>query len=178
MLLKKFLLYLLVGLVLFGLPFIAYTSEEYVGAKKCKVCHIKIYKTWKVTPHATAFDVLSPGVKTAEKKEAKLDPQKDYTTDPACTECHTTGNSTLFPGIQCETCHEPGKKYTSAKIMNKKKWRADPEKQRKLAREAGLVVMPDEKNCKTCHNEKSPTFKQFDYAKRCEEVKHTKETKK
>ena len=72
---KKVLLWVIVGLALFGLPFIAYTSEEFRGAKKCKVCHIKIYKTWQKTPHATAFDVLNPGVKAEEKKKAGLDPQ-------------------------------------------------------------------------------------------------------
>ena len=171
---KKFLLYLFLGLVLFGLPFMAYTSEEYVGAKKCKVCHVKIYKTWKKTPHASAFDILSPGGRAVEKKKAGLDPNKNYTTDASCIECHTTGNSVQFPGIHCEACHESGKKYTSAKIMNKKKWKVNPQKQRKLALEAGLVVKPDEKNCKECHNEKSPTYKPFDFAKRYEEINHKK----
>lgn len=171
---KKFLLYLLLGLALFGLPLIVYTSEEYFGARKCKVCHIKIYKTWKDTAHAKAFDDLSPGVKAEAKKKAGLDTNKDYTTDASCIKCHTTGNSIQFPGIQCEACHESGKRYTSAKIMNKKKWKANPEKQRKLALEAGLVVKPDEKNCKGCHNEKSPTYKPFDFAERYEEIKHKK----
>ena len=115
------MLYTVLGLVLFGLPFMAYTSEEIVGAKKCKVCHIKIYKSWKDTGHAKAFEALNPGVKAEEKKNAGLDPEKDYTTDASCIACHTTGNSTMQPGVQCEACHAPGKKYTSAKIMNKKK---------------------------------------------------------
>ncbi len=169
---KKLLLYLIVGLALFGLPFIAYTSEEYRGANKCKICHIKIFKSWKKTPHATAFDALNPGVKAEEKKKAGLDPEKDYTTDPQCIRCHTTGNSTLFPGIQCEACHGPGKQYSSAMIMNKKKWKADPEKQCAMAVDAGLIIKPDEKSCRACHNEQSPTFKPFDYAARYEEVSH------
>ncbi|MCP4715480.1 MAG: hypothetical protein GY868_10210 [Deltaproteobacteria bacterium] len=171
---KKVALYLFVGLALFGLPFIAYTSEEYRGANKCKVCHIKIYKSWKKTSHATAFEVLNPGVKAEAKKKAGLDPQKDYTTDASCVQCHTTGNSTMLPGIHCEACHGAGKKYSSAKIMNKKKWRTNPEQQLKLAVDAGLVVKPDESNCKSCHNDKSPTFSSFDYTKRYEEIKHTK----
>lgn len=171
---KKLILYLILALALFGLPFMAYTSQEYVGVKKCKTCHIKIYKTWKETGHAKAFEVLNPGVRAEAKKKAGLDPQKDYTSDVSCIECHTTGNSTMLKGIHCEACHSAGKGYTSPKIMNKKKWKADPEKQRKLALEAGLVVKPNENNCKSCHNEKSPTFKPFDYAKRYEEIKHKK----
>lgn len=162
----------MLALVLFGLPFMAYTSEEYVGARKCKICHIKIYKSWEETPHAQAFEVLSPGVDAEAKKQAGLDPNKDYTNDPSCIECHTTGGSTAFPGIQCETCHAPGKKYSSAKIMNRKKWKADPEKQEKMALEAGLIIKPTEKQCTACHNEESPTYKPFDFEKRYEETKH------
>ena len=40
---KKWVIYLILALLLFGLPFIAYTAEEYAGATKCKLCHIKIY---------------------------------------------------------------------------------------------------------------------------------------
>lgn len=171
---KRFLLYIILGLALFGLPFMAYTSEEYVGSKKCKVCHIKIYKSWQETAHAKTFEVLNAGVKAEEKKKAGLDENKDYTSDASCIECHTTGNNTVFPGIHCEACHGPGKKYTSAKIMNKKKYKADPELQRKLALEAGLIIKPDEENCLKCHNEKSPTYKPFDFTCRYEEIKHTK----
>jgi hypothetical protein len=58
--------------------------------------------------------------------------------------------------------------------MNKKKWKVDPDKHKKLALEAGLVVAPSEENCKTCHNEKSPTFKPFDFKARYEDIKHKK----
>ncbi len=114
-LLKKWVIYLILALLLFGIPFIAYTyaAEEYVGAKKCKLCHLKIYKSWGQTKHATAFDVLSPGKNEDAKKKASLDPQKDYTSDAKFIECHTTGNNADFPGIQCEACHGAGKKFTS-----------------------------------------------------------------
>jgi hypothetical protein len=160
--------------MLFGLPFIAYTQEEYVGTKKCKMCHIKIYKKWQAVGHSTAFELLKPGVKPEVKKKAGLDPQKDYTADASCVECHTTGNDVTRPGIQCEACHAPGKGYTKPTIMNKKKWKVDPDKHKKLALEAGLVVAPSEENCKTCHNEKSPTFKPFDFKARYEDIKHKK----
>ena len=75
---KKTIIYLTVGLALFGLPFIAYTSEEYVGAKKCKTCHIKIYKKWQQASHSDAYTILSPGARSEEKKKAGLDPDKDY----------------------------------------------------------------------------------------------------
>ncbi len=171
---KKLLIYTTLALVLFGLPFIAYTAEEYRGAKKCRMCHMKIHKKWLTTGHAVAFESLKPGVKAEIKKKAGLDPQKDYTADAECVSCHTTGNDALRPGIQCESCHAPGKGYSRPTIMNKKKWKADPDKQRKLALDAGLIVAPDESYCKTCHNEKSPTFKSFDFKARYEEIKHKK----
>jgi hypothetical protein len=41
---------------------------------------------------------------------------------------------------------------------------------------AGMTEYKDaadiEKQCRTCHNEESPTYKEFDFAKRWEEIKH------
>lgn len=171
---RTLLLYGTLALLLFGLPFIAYTAEEYAGAKKCKMCHIKIYKKWVTTKHAGALESLKPGVKAEVKKKAGLDVQKDYTAEAACISCHTTGNDVMRPGIQCEACHAPGKKYSKPTIMSRVKWKKDPDTQRKLALAAGLVVAPSEEKCKTCHNEKSPTFKAFDFKIRYEEIKHKK----
>jgi len=133
-------------------------EATYRGVKKCKVCHYKIYKTWKETKHATAFDRLNE----EEKK------------DPKCIECHTTNKDTELPGVHCEACHGPGSKFSSARIMNKKKFKANPELQERMAIEAGLVIVPDEKSCKQCHNEKSPHYKGFDFKARYEEINHKK----
>lgn len=171
---KKILLYVILGLILFGLPFIAYTSDEYLGARKCKICHIKIYKSWEKTTHARAMETLKPGVAAEAKKKANLDPAKDYTADPACLLCHTTGNNPAHAGIQCEACHGPGARYAASSIMNKGKWSANPEAQCKLAVEAGLILSPQEKHCTACHNEKSPTYKPFDFKERIKQVQHPK----
>jgi hypothetical protein len=61
-------------------------------------------------------------------------------------------------GVGCESCHGPGEKYSPYKKDNKEyKW-------------ADLVklgaVHADEKNCKTCHNDKSPTFVPFNFAEK------------
>ncbi|MCX5895921.1 MAG: cytochrome c family protein [Proteobacteria bacterium] len=174
---KKWVVYLILALLLFGLPFIAYTSasEEYVSAKKCKLCHIKIYKSWGQSKHGTAFDVLSPGKNAEAKKKSGLDPQKDYTTDAKCVECHTTGNNAQMPGVQCEVCHGAGKGFTRTGIMNKKLWKEDPKGQEKKALEAGLIIKPEESLCKKCHNEKSPTYKPFNFAERYKAIAHKKD---
>jgi hypothetical protein len=126
-------------------------ANDYVGAKKCKTCHKGHHAAWLETKHAKAYDALSD----EEKKNEE------------CVGCHVTGTTAedvLLEGIQCEACHGPGSAYKSAKIMSKKKWKADPEGQKKLALEAGLI-MPTEEVCTGCHNKKSPTFKEFDFAK-------------
>jgi len=129
-------------------------KHEFVGAKKCKVCHKAEFKAWAETPHAKAFDKLSD----EEKKKSE------------CVACHTTGTTAkgiLLEGIQCEACHGAGKDYKSPKIMSKKKWKADPEGHLKMAIEAGLVYPPDEKVCQKCHHkEGNPNFKPFDFEKR------------
>ena len=168
---KKILLFILLALVLFGLPFIAYTAEDYVGAQKCKVCHMKIYKSWEQTKHAMAFEALKPGMAVEARQKAGLDTQKDYSQDAACVGCHTTGTPDR-PGVQCEACHGAGKQYSSAKIMNKVAWKADPDKQCAMAVEAGLVRKPAEEQCTACHNAKSPTYKPFDFKTRYPAVKH------
>ncbi|NOY89144.1 MAG: hypothetical protein GXO93_07125 [FCB group bacterium] len=128
-------------------------EHQYVGAKKCKMCHIAQYKSWSKTPHAQAFDSLS----AADQKK------------PECVKCHITGklaDGTVLKGVQCEACHGPGKDFKSMKIMSRTKWKADPEKQKKLALAAGLI-MPTEKTCVRCHTkEGNPHFKPFDFAKR------------
>jgi len=149
---------MLITLTLLMVPAVVWTATEkaepeYVGAKKCKTCHKKIHKSWLETKHAKAFDVLSD----EEKKKAE------------CVGCHITGKTAkdvLLEGVQCEACHGPGSQFKSMKIMNKKKWAANPEVYKKKAIEAGLIY-PTEENCKRCHKkEGNENFKPFDFSKR------------
>ncbi len=65
---------------------------KYVGAAKCNgSCHDPYYQAWKKSPHGGTFNLLKPGVRKEAKERAKLDPKKDYTADPHCLRCHTTG---------------------------------------------------------------------------------------
>ncbi len=133
-------------------------SHDYVGFKKCKTCHKPEYKAWLETGHAKAYDLLSDEEKEGDK----------------CVGCHITGiiakDSSLAVGVQCEACHGPGKDYKSTKIMSKKKWKADPEKQKKMAIEAGLNYPPTEETCVRCHNKKSPNYKEFNFEERKKKV--------
>ena len=151
---------------------IADKGATYVGVKTCKKCHIKQHKTWKKTKMTKTFDVLKPGVSAEAKAKLKIDPQKDYTKDVKCLECHTTGfglpGGYKIPeagdsksarrakengGVTCEACHGPGSKYT---VIHKKTMT----KKRKYTLEelyqAGQYEV-DVKSCTTCHNRRNPT---------------------
>ncbi len=162
---------------------IADKGAAYVGVKSCKKCHLKQYKTWKTTKMAKTFDVLEPGVRAEAKTKLKFDPQKDYTKDTTCLECHTSGfgmpGGYKIPeagdskaarrakdnaGVTCEGCHGPGSKY---KAIHKK---ATTKKRKYTLEElyqAGQYEV-NVKTCTTCHNRRNPTAGlgyHFDYEK-------------
>ena len=94
----------------------------------------------------------------------------DEAKDPKCLKCHSTAASIdeklnagikIEEGVSCEGCHGPGSAYKSISIM----------KDREKSIENGLVI-PDEKTCKKCHNEESPTFKGFDFKEYFAKIAH------
>lgn len=149
---------------------------KYIGADKCKTCHKKAedgeqFKIWSESPHANAMKTLASD---EAKKIAKAKGIADATKDANCTKCHSTFASidaklldaktklTLDEGVSCESCHGPGSEYKSKKTMQ----------DQKLSIAAGLII-PDEKTCTSCHNDKSPTFKSFDFKKASEKIAHS-----
>ncbi|RPH50559.1 MAG: hypothetical protein EHM91_01910 [Planctomycetota bacterium] len=153
-------------------------DAKYIGSKSCQKCHFKEYASWQKTKMAQAFNSLKPNQAADARKKANLDPAKDYTKEAACIVCHVTGygkpggypevgkewtdeekqRAPLLEGVGCESCHGPGEKYSPYKKDNKEyKW-------------ADIVklgaVHTDEKNCKSCHNDKSPTFVPFNFAEK------------
>jgi hypothetical protein len=159
-------------------------GEEYVGSKACKTCHSKDkmggeqYQVWEKSAHAKAFATL----KSAEAD--KIAKEKGFSTKAAetaeCLSCHVTGMnekgakfSKKFDkaeGVGCEACHGAAGAYKSKHSKN-------VEEGMKL----GLVVTKvdggaAEKHCVTCHNDKSPTFKSFDFKKMWAKIKHGKKS--
>ncbi len=156
---------------------------EYTGSKKCKMCHIKVHKSWAKTKMGKAFDTLKPGERAEAKTKAGLDPQKDYTTDDSCLACHTTGfgkkggyatpdaadkkavkKAKDLAGVGCEACHGPGSAYNKVHKDIQKSKRTY--KQEELYA-VGMTKM-GAKACTDCHNDKSPTYdasKPFDFEK-------------
>jgi len=133
------------------------SAAEYVGTKKCKMCHMKQFKSWEQTKMAKAFEGLKPGMAVDAKTAAGLDPDKDYTTDASCLGCHTINGKADMPGVGCEACHGPGADYIKVMMTNR-----DYTMDEITAK--GLVV-PGEDSCKKCHNDKSPFFKGFTFDK-------------
>lgn len=145
---------------------------EYVGSKKCKMCHIKEHKSWAKTKMGQALDTLKPGSVAEVKKKFNLDPQKDYTTDPECIRCHTTGfgqpggyviadagdkkavkHAKKLANVGCESCHGPGGKYVDLHkelLMSKRKYTWEE------MSAAGMRKV-DVTTCRTCHNGEGPT---------------------
>ncbi len=147
---------------------------KYMGAKKCKGCHNlpktgKLFDKWLKGPHAKAYATLATEESVKLAKELKIkDPQKSK----ECLVCHITAYGipdslkgekySVEEGVTCEACHGPGEKYWTMKIM----------KNKKLAMENGLIE-PTEELCVTCHNKKSPTYKEFKYKDATKAIDHT-----
>jgi hypothetical protein len=148
-------------------------SHKFIGAAKCKTCHNSAakgeqFKKWSESKHAKAFETLTtPAAKEVGAKVGVDNPQ----TSEKCLICHVTGAAApaeakeatfnQTEGVGCETCHGPGSAYKDMKTM----------KNKEAAVAAGLTANPD-KACVGCHNEKSPTFKGFEYEKMWAQIAH------
>lgn len=157
-------------------------ASSYVGHKTCKTCHLKQQKSWQNTKMAKAFETLKPGVDVEIKKKFNLDPQKDYTTDPKCLECHTNGfgmpggyrivteasdtKATIFAkeneNVTCESCHGPGSKFIA---IHKNAMTKQQKYTLQSLYDAGQHKV-NVKTCTVCHNSRNPTSGpdyKFDY---------------
>ena len=139
----------------------------------------KQLKIWKDSKHADAFKALQTAKadKIAKEKGSKT---KAVET-PECLVCHATGynldakmlgkNFKINEGVQCETCHGAGSDYKKKAIMK--------DHAKSVAK--GMVEYKDKKaikdQCVTCHNDTSPTYKDFDFDKRWAEIAHPVPTK-
>lgn len=151
-------------------------AAKYVGVKTCAPCHKteksgKQFDIWQASKHSKAFTTLT------EAKAAEIAKTKGLTKpaseSPECLGCHTIAdakdvdkNFDAKDGVQCEACHGAGSGYKTMAIM----------KDKAKAIAAGMADYKDdaaiEKKCRTCHNEKSPTFKGFNFKEMWAKIKH------
>jgi len=156
-------------------------DAKYAGSTACKACHNtdktgKQFAIWEKTAHAGAF-------KTLQTPEAdKIAAGKGITGKAAeakeCLGCHVTGHSVEAAqfdakfakedGVGCESCHGAGSAF---KTLHMKKENIE----KAIAAGMQLPKVADgsaEKQCVTCHNDKSPTFKEFKFDEFWKKIAH------
>lgn len=162
---KRVLTIVAVVVLAFGWASNSASAEDhaYISSKKCKMCHLKEYKSWETTKMANAFEVLKPGERAEAKQAAGLETDKDYTTDPTCLPCHVTGygleggfkdieSTPDLIGVGCEMCHGPGGTYAKSEYMSLK----NKEYKKADIVAVGMVEQITEAQCRRCHNTDSP----------------------
>ncbi len=151
---------------------------EYVGAKKCKMCHSKEaggdqYGKWEAGPHAKAFEVLASEKAIENAKQHEIEnPQQA----PQCLKCHVTAfpvmadlanqKITLEEGVSCESCHGAGSAYYKKTTMEE--LRAGT-----IEPAAVGLVMPTEEVCTGCHTpEGNDFYKEFKFDEYVKQIAH------
>ena len=142
------------GAILFVEQLLEQQHENgYASATACQGCHEEEYLQWSATRHAFAYETLL-------KKERYFDPN--------CVSCHTTGfgyqtgfhiddPDSALKGVQCETCHGPGKQH----VGNPKK--------------SNIRSGTDTSLCLQCHDTKhSPGFNEV-VALHTKDVDHSRQ---
>lgn len=154
-------------------------GNKFVGVKSCSTCHKtekqgEQLKIWETSGHAKAYETLK------SEEANKIAAEKGFSTKAVetkeCLVCHATGYDAdaalldkkfnIEEGVQCETCHGAGSEYKSMKTM----------KDHAASVAAGMTEYKSdkeiEKQCVTCHNENSPTYKEFKFTEMWEKIKH------
>ncbi|UCF16318.1 MAG: SUMF1/EgtB/PvdO family nonheme iron enzyme, partial [Phycisphaerales bacterium] len=173
-----------------ALNIVSAKGATYIGVKKCKSCHFKRWNSWRKTKMAQTFEVLKPGVRSAEKTKLKFDPNKDYTKDATCLDCHASGfgipGGYIVPadgdtaakkqaadnaGVTCEGCHGPGSKASTVleEIKENKRTYTFAELRAVGFHKAGV------RSCTQCHNASDPGKEpgyHFPYEERRKEGQH------
>ena len=149
-------------------------GNQFLGADACKICHKTEksgdqYGIWAASKHAKAFEVL--GTEEAKKVAVAAGVEGNPQEADQCLQCHVTAHGAkaelLGPkfakeqGVGCESCHGAGSGYKAKKTMEDK-----------TAAVAAGLVMPNAAQCQTCHNEKSPTYKEFNFEEMAKKIAH------
>lgn len=123
-------------------------DHDFIGADRCRTCHVEAYQAWERSAHAGAFQTLSA-------KDQK---------DPRCLSCHTMVPADLgagLLGVQCESCHGAGRYYSVEWVMR------DDELRAQLAFDAGTA-----KSCLRCHTDSSPSLSAFVLEEKLRLIQH------
>lgn len=155
------------------------SKYKFVGVKKCGMCHKSAkageqLKIWESSKHANAFKTLQTPEADAIAK--KLGVEGKAAEAEQCLSCHVSGHGMdakmfdkkfdMADGVQCETCHGAGEKYKSKKVME------DHAKSVSLGMKDYTAEGSIKAQCVTCHNDKSPTYKEFNFEEKWKKIAH------
>ncbi|HLF15067.1 MAG TPA: cytochrome c family protein [Bacteroidota bacterium] len=176
---RRFILITLTVGLIFGVSSMLNAQNKYVGVKQCSMCHKtdkqgKQFDIWSKSKHAGAFKTLA--TPAADEIAAKKGFKTKAAETPECLGCHTVAAAAdgklaeksfdIKDGVQCEVCHGAGSAYKNMAVM----------KDEAKSHAAGMTDFNDkatiQKKCETCHNEKSPTAKKFDFAASWAKIEH------
>lgn len=155
----------------------AAADNKFIGTKQCSMCHKSDksgnqFGIWQKSKHAEAYKTLTSDKANEIAKKKGL--KKPAAESPECLECHTvTADAKLLDkgfdakdGVQCEACHGAGSAYKAMATM----------KDSAKAIAAGMTEYKDdasiEARCKKCHNERSPSYKEFKFKEMWAKIKH------
>jgi hypothetical protein len=136
---------------------------EYIGVKKCTMCHKKPdqgnqLQVWEDSAHSKAFEVLASEKALEDaKKRGIANPQEA----PECLQCHATAfhvmdaletsKLALEDGVSCEGCHGPGSGYYKKKTM-------EGIAAGEIEPASVGLTLPNEEMCTGCHKEEGNSF--------------------
>ena len=165
-------------------------KPSFVGATKCNgSCHDPWYQAWANSPHGKTYELLKPGVRKEAKVKAKLDPDKDYTSEARCLRCHTTGyrqkggfdpakadkidpDEPNLEQVGCEMCHSVAGGSQFRAFMKKTEGKFTRVEVEKYSKRYDM-----ENVCKRCHLHPNTPFKEsvdskykFDFNERKKKV--------
>jgi len=156
----------------------AATPPMYAGVKRCKTCHNVEkgggqFAKWTESKHSKAFATLaSPKALEIAKEKGIADPQKA----DECLACHVTGHGeaadkfkesfVAADGVGCESCHGAGSNYLKKSVMQ-------GVRDKKMKAEDYGLMMPTEKTCAKCHNEKGTGGKFVDWKADSTKIDHS-----
>jgi hypothetical protein len=153
-------------------------ENRYVGQKVCKNCHSGddkggVHEKWADSPHAKAYETLGTDAAKKAAKELGIDNPQEA---KECLQCHVTAYGVdeklikrgfkMEDGVQCETCHGPGEDHFKARFKASQKGGDEPIPEGEIKAERSPEL------CKQCHNEKSPTYKEFCFKERMAQIEH------
>jgi hypothetical protein len=172
-------IFVLLGFItVLTMSLVAADTPKYVGAKKCKMCHMSKKRgdqwgIWEDSKHSKAYETLANehSKKVAKEEGISGDPQKA----DQCLKCHVTAHGvaaskkessfSMEEGVGCEACHGPGSEYKGMKVMK------DLAAGKVEPKTVGFIPGKKE-TCLGCHNEESPTYKPFKYEEDYKKIAH------